>query len=391
MSLSGNLGFVSIDEVLRLLNRSAQSGSVEVQGPGFSARVFVETGGVSLATTTDDESLRRHLIQAGLVDEIYLRSIEGGSKAMQSLADKAGDDLSELLREMTVESLYQITRHGLEFEVFEGRETPYASPTPYDLEPLLSDAADRAAEWETVSRAVPDLAVKFAFQRDLGDRDQVTIAADAWKVLSEIGRGSSVTEIAERLGTTEFWTARVTGHLLGDSLVSTPDLHASPQPLSQPESTDESGIGWDEAAWQQKSDEWSADMAEPEEPQTLQAQAETVSEPLAEPVAETADHAKSWWAEPAVEDAPAERVEEPTESVFGRFAAGITEADLEDTAEMPTVPPNSDAAIEDDTEAFLEKVFSELESPSPQEESENGYGLLRRRRMSPQPDTPADA
>jgi hypothetical protein len=36
------------------------------------------------------------------------------------------------------------------------------------------------------------------------------------------------------------------------------------------------------------------------------------------------------------------------------------------------------AEVEEDTEAFLEKVFSDME---PAEEPDEGYGLLRRRRM----------
>ena len=46
--------------------------------------------------------------------------------------------------------------------------------------------------------------------------------------------------------------------------------------------------------------------------------------------------------------------------------------------------------VEEDTEAFLEKVFSELETPEDEPEEE-GYGLLRRRRMGAIRDHSSDA
>ena len=68
MFLSGNLGFVSLDEVLRLLNRSNRIGSVDVTGQAVRGRIFVTQGGVALATTSNEEGLHRHLVKSGLVD-----------------------------------------------------------------------------------------------------------------------------------------------------------------------------------------------------------------------------------------------------------------------------------------------------------------------------------
>ena len=47
-----------------------------------------------------------------------------------------------------------------------------------------------------------------------------------------------------------------------------------------------------------------------------------------------------------------------------------------------------DDEVEEDTEAFLEKVFSELDSSN--DEEEEGYGLLRRRRMGVMRDSSGD-
>ena len=66
MSLSGNLGFVSLDEVLRLLTRSNQQGSVDVTSDEVRGRIFVTNGGIVLATTWDDAGMRRHLLKSGM-------------------------------------------------------------------------------------------------------------------------------------------------------------------------------------------------------------------------------------------------------------------------------------------------------------------------------------
>jgi hypothetical protein len=52
VSLSGNLGFVSLDEVLRLLTRSKQRGSVDVRGEQIRGRVFITKDGIGLAQVT---------------------------------------------------------------------------------------------------------------------------------------------------------------------------------------------------------------------------------------------------------------------------------------------------------------------------------------------------
>ena len=45
------------------------------------------------------------------------------------------------------------------------------------------------------------------------------------------------------------------------------------------------------------------------------------------------------------------------------------------------VKDENEAEVEEDTEAFLEKVFSGLDSDESQQPQEEGYGLLRRRRL----------
>ncbi len=353
MSLSGNLGFVSLDEVLRLLNRSNQRGMVEVKGDGMDGRIFFDRGGVTLATTFEDEELQAHIARSETPE---------------------GTAMSALLREMAVETLHQLAAHGRTFDVVEQRSASLGASTPFDLEELLADARRRYDEWAEVSSVVTDLDTLLKMQRDLGERDRVTVDRDSWRLLSEIGSGASVRTLARHLGTTDFWAARVAAGLVGDELLglnsatvaaaaptaeaptawSDPVEHTLPAESAGYEPEQRGETTYEPADYETPSLE--TDAFEPEADTEEFAAAEPVfaetpltdEAPSAEPDGEApdVDPNASWWTEPEPE----------------------TSAAADEAAEE----------VEEDTEAFLEKVFSGLDAS---EAPEEGYGLLRRRRL----------
>lgn len=422
MSLSGNLGFVSLDEVLRLLIRSGQRGCVSVRGNDVDGRVFVTRGGMTLATTTTDDGLETLFRKSQMVDPAQISS---------GKLDGSDQEVVDLIREITVESVYRLNLHGESFDVAEGVEARYGSPRPFELEQVLEDSRKRLEDWAEVSQVVSNLDARIAFLRDLGDREEVKIRRDAWKVLSEVGAGASVTHIARELGTTEFWAARVVARLMQDDLLRAQtemvDEHAYQTPAtSEPEYFPASEHGAEPAtepvAAESESIEPVVEAAEAESPQydysagfgdqddvvgqpagygeeSLQeapagyepaGEPETmwqdesqipgvgaeVTEPVgqvddetkepaevAEQPAEDLDHDRSWWEEPEDE-----------------FAGSDDDDDDDD---------ESDGDVEEDTEAFLEKVFSELDRSD--EGEEEGYGLLRRRRLGAMRDIARDS
>ena len=395
MALSGNLGFVPLDEVLRLLTRSDQQGSVDVWGQDIRGRIFINKKGVSLATTCDDKELRRHLVNSGYVDDAALASIDSGSTTLAPLAEKEAP-IVDLLREMTVESLYQMSRNGSSFEVTESATSPYSSPRAFELEAVLEESRRRAHEWSDVNKVISDLDAVIRMNRDLGEQDSVKIGRDAWRLLCEMGSGASVRLIAERLGTTDFWTARVAAGLSEQQLLVFAESIAE-EPAEEP---------W-VAPITEAIDESASDEAAPAE----EAASSEVPE-LEATVAEEQANDGSWWVEPESEetedapaaDADAEAQPEPStrDSRFGQFAAKVEstedggtglelgyqsnafadptpEAAEEAAPEATYESPADLGAVEEDTEAFLEKVFSQLESNGQPEEE--GHGLLRRRRL----------
>jgi hypothetical protein len=372
--------------VLRLLMRSDQRGSVEVRGEDIRGRVYVGKKGISLATTAEDRDLHKHLVNSGYVDDAFLRRVAIGEAAFTDLPDRE-TAIIDLLREITVESLYHLTEKGATFEVTEGAVTPYGSPRPFELEAVLDDARRRAMEWESVHEVIADLDATIRMNREAGDQEEIKLNREAWRLLCELGSGASVSVIAERLGTTEFWIAKVAAELTGRQLLVLSDHWADdevaePAPAA-PRFTEEP-VSVDQSWW-----------VEPEH-EAPAAAAETVPFPVEERVGQ-----------------PEETVEEETgnESRFGHFVRSVRSESVFAPADEDTAPADADTApapeetapepeeqaapqpapslqddvdsgdVEEDTEAFLEKVFSQLDSNGQADVEEEGHGLLRRRRM----------
>jgi hypothetical protein len=366
--------------------RSDQRGSVEVRGEDVRGRIFVAKKGIALATTAEDRDLHKHLVNSGYVDDAFLRKVATGESTFSDLHDRE-TAIIDLLREITVESLYHLGTKGASFEVTEGAVTPYASPRPFELEAALDDSRRRADEWAAVLESIADLDTTIRMNREAGDQDEISLNREAWRLLCEIGNGASVAAIAERLGTTNFWIARVAAEMADRQLLVFSDNDSDNDIWSEPTA------------------------AEPVQP------APTYTEPVAP--------ADSWWVEPqdepqdeveaGVEAAPDEEPEAGTdeaifeypngdiqdadtddskESRFGHFAwpksdsfatedepAAEVEGHAAAVAETTSFEGATEQAVEEDTEAFLEKVFSQLDVNGKADVEEEGHGLLRRRRM----------
>lgn len=331
MTLSGNLGFVPLDEVLRLLARAGNAGVVEITNREISGRIFVTDAGIGLATTFDDQDLKDHLISSG-----YLSPADATSSA--GSRGPFSEDLVGLIREMTVESIYRMDGDSADFEVLRDATSAFASPEPFDLERILDDSRKRAEQWESVNKRVPDLEATMKLNRTL-TAETVQLDRASWRLLSEIGSGSSVKDLAAKLGTTRYAVASVAATMVdsellvfGDGAVEIAPVHDDPV-------------------------EHVADQVSP--------QVEEVSPHVDET---EIDPDRSWWDEP--------EAEQPTDAGVEDTEPQPVAAETDDVSEEHADSDTADEA--EDTDAFLEKVFSEVTS-EPSED--DGHGLMRRRRM----------
>ncbi|HEY5889718.1 MAG TPA: hypothetical protein VIW94_03315, partial [Acidimicrobiia bacterium] len=94
---------------------------------------------------------------------------------------------------------------------------------------------------------------------------------------------------------------------------------------------------------------------------------------VASPAGEAVNES-SWW-----EKSESEESDAAAEDTSAPVAGLVIDDDEAGTGKVSIDDPSSDASSDDDTEAFLEKVFSDLgEEPAT---TEDGHGLMRRRRM----------
>jgi hypothetical protein len=385
VALSGNLGFVPLEEVLRLLTRSDQRGSVDVRGEDVRGRVFIGKKGVSLATTAEDRDLHKHLVNSGYVDDAFLRKVAAGESTFADLGDHESS-IIELLREMTIESLYHLTTKGATFEVAEDATSLYASPRPFELESILDDARRRAEEWSDVHAAIGDLETTIRMNRDTGDREEIRISREAWRLLCELGSGASVNTMAERLGTTEFWIARVAADMAEQKLLVLSE--DTPEPVTAPapqyvqvveERPDESWWVEPEPGDEAEASEGSVETESEGSVETEEAPASTEQIPASTESSSRFGHFGRSTGAPQDYAQPAQAYEAP---------GAETEQKTEGPEPAPGYGPATDEVavgqaegVEEDTEAFLEKVFSQLEVNGQADVEEEGHGLLRRRRM----------
>jgi hypothetical protein len=215
MSLTGSLDVFPLTEVLRLLARSGRTGRLTVETDTHVGRIYVESGGLTLASTVEDGELARRYVAAGLVSETA--ADDPAALSQRPIASPGA--VADFVRELTIESLFRIDRSGTSF-VFHVDETPaYPTGQRFDPEVAMADAGRRAAEWADIEAVVPGLDVELTMQPDLGDAEEVTLSAATWRFLAGLGGGTSISDLAERSGSTEFIVAKEAASLIRKGLV----------------------------------------------------------------------------------------------------------------------------------------------------------------------------
>ncbi len=229
MSLNGNLEVFPLEEVLRLLARSRKSGCLRVESAGVQGRIFLTNGALAFATTASDVELRRRLVSSRLVEEEALRKIElSGASVSDSLAPDVGStEWADFVREESVEGLYRIRRTGRGTFDFVVELAPrYPTGQTFDSEVVLSEADRRSLEWEDIRTVLPELDKVVRMVPILDHEDTVTLSPSTWQILAALEGGSSTAQVAQRIGWSEFRTAREVATLLRNGLVTLTESRA---------------------------------------------------------------------------------------------------------------------------------------------------------------------
>jgi hypothetical protein len=292
------------------------------------------------------------LLAAGVVTESGLNAIDLSNGSLtEALAPEASTSaLSEVIREQCVESVHRIRRpQAGPFTFLMDSRPRYATGQSFDIEMIISEADRRAVEWAEIEEAVPELTTSWRMVPAI-EEESVKLSDTAWRFLAALEGSSSVRELSQRLGLTDFQAARRMAELSRARLVETVTVEG--RPMEAP--TYESAVVTAGPSWTDSPEEGAI-----EEPA---AEAPVFTEP--EPAPE-----RSWW-----EQSPAPHAEETTEADpdeqradEGSFLETVF-AKLEETGEATEVP----------TEENDEKSSDDSDD-SDDDEGEGGFGLLRRR------------
>lgn len=370
MALTGNIEVFPLPEVLRLLARSGKNGCLRVDAAGVDGRIYLREGSLSLATVASDLELAEQLSSSGVVDRARLESHDTVDLPDALAPGRTPDELTDLVREHVVESLYRIRRPGNgTFEFLVDAESRFRTGQTFDAEQIVVEADRRAADWSDIEQTISDMHLPVRMVRELRE-PEVSVNAPTWRVLASLEGGSSVADIARLLGTTEFRAAREVASLIRSSLIE-PVSVETPQAPPQPQ--------------QPSAGSWFSTPAETPEPAVESVAGDSEPE-------DDASTSPSPWASTQEEPAPAQEWTDPWSrpSEAEQEPSPPAEATSTETEEgrggwWAEAMGAGDEMADVDTDEFLESVFSEADGGSGESEEESGFsmGLLRRRRMGP--------
>jgi hypothetical protein len=206
--LSGKLQTFSLRQILVLLAEADTTGELQVASPTLSGRIFFESGVVAYGTTRAGEDSLSELDRlVGFYDE---DSPVGARPAIK-------EQLTEVLHGLT------LVKSGT-FDFDEG--TPGAIRSfdvgvTFTVTDLLAEVDNRIEEWRRIQEVIPSTSTPLGLASEFpADRPEVTLDAGAWTMLSTVGGGASIVDVATKLEVSEFKAAEKLTQLVNQGLLA---------------------------------------------------------------------------------------------------------------------------------------------------------------------------
>lgn len=252
MSLNGRLESIPLVEVLRLLARSKQTGALRIEVAGNEAKIYLEEGRLTFATTKSDALMRVELLNAGLVSNESWDVVERrkGTAHDALVEPYTTRDLLDFIRESGTDVIFKVARVGRgQFDFGEDVSPRYDIGESVDVEECIDEAEARIGAWEKIEEVVPSVDHRLALVPELpeGAKD-VTITSDTWRLLAAVGDRGSVAAISERIGASEFIVAQAMAQLVRQGLVEVQEALRTEQNLQYSEPEQDGETLEDEAA-----------------------------------------------------------------------------------------------------------------------------------------------
>jgi hypothetical protein len=200
--LEGTLGDLALFDVLDLLARGRQTGTLYIAGPR-AAVITVVDGEVSFATHDPSCSLREVLLGRSLVTEddwdaaIKAKDAELGSALIAESGAQVGD-LRDAVHEHIVATMYELTDlvDG-RFRFVLGSRHSMGQGYAYPVSMLLGDVATRREAWRRISDLVPNTSVIAQLNDNAPEGHAIVcVAATDWPVIVALDGQRPLRELA---------------------------------------------------------------------------------------------------------------------------------------------------------------------------------------------------
>ena len=231
---SGLLQTESTAELLRSYARRAATGCLRLEHAEMQARVYFRNGLVYTATAPGARArLGDRLVGAGHISEAELAATLEHQQSLlearrigellieQGLIDR--ETMRAFVREQSTDSVAVAMGWQTGTWLFaDGEEVPEDVPLDMSVENLLMEGSRRLEEWEVIQARIGSLDAIVDFV-PAGDAAELALTPDEWAMLTRIDGQSSIAEIAEASGYSEFEAGRIIFGLLTAGVVSLVD------------------------------------------------------------------------------------------------------------------------------------------------------------------------
>jgi hypothetical protein len=225
VALEGSLRDFSLADVFRLLDSGAKSGTLNLESGDARGMVCFRDGRVYFAASSwQRDPLGRRMVRAGLITEKQLRQALGLMKIQKK--EKAGRRLGAVLvdegyvESRSLEQFVHDTLFDTLFDLFrwdEGELRFEQTDSSEDQDIGVSVAVDlaiqemtrRLEQWERIRERVPSIDAVFVMAEAPGDKPiEIHLKPAEWLLLTHLHGGSTVRELMEATGASDFEIAR---------------------------------------------------------------------------------------------------------------------------------------------------------------------------------------
>ncbi len=233
-SFSGTLDAIQIGEVFQMISLQNLTGVMEVERPGFAARIFFSKGKIDLSRLDGEDQtyrLGRYLVRDDLVSSLEVERLavaedESGAPLGERLIRLgliSRDELNDALRRQAADIFYDVlrwTRGTFRFRPNVRADEAAQAALAIPVAGLLMEGYRRVDEWRLIEREIRDFGEVFDRpQAVVSDLETGAFSTDEKLILDHVDGIRSVSGIVAATGLGSFDVCRVLYRLLSMKLI----------------------------------------------------------------------------------------------------------------------------------------------------------------------------